>query len=141
MSKKQRRKTLAPKESIVKKGEFSVDDSKIYIILTIIMFHIVPLALVMAGKNGQDVLLVTFMMMLNPIFVALTGLIYGIKKGYNFKFPLFMGVIAAISIPMYYNFESASYMLQTFMVMTAVYIIFSFVSTFVGAFIKKLMRI
>ena len=141
MSKKQRRKTVAPKESVIAKNEFSMDNSKIYIILTIVMFHIVPLVLVMMGEEGQNILLVTFLMMLNPIFIALTGLIYGIKKGYNFKFPLFMGVIASISIPMYYNFESGAYMAQTLVVMALVYIAFAFLSTLIGAFIKKFIRI
>ena len=140
MSKKNRRKTLTQKEGIIKRGEFSIDDSKVYIILTIVMFHIVPLALVMMGEKGQEVLMITFLMMLNPIFVGLAGLIYGIKKGYNFKFPLFMGVIAAISIPMYYNFESGTYMMQTLIVMAVVYLAFAFVATAVGAFIKKLMN-
>ncbi|MCH5209715.1 MAG: hypothetical protein J1F01_01990 [Oscillospiraceae bacterium] len=141
MSKKNRRKTLTKKEGMIRKGEFRMDDSKIYIILTIVMFHILPLALVMLGEKGQEVLLMSFLVMLNPIFIALTGLIYGIRKGYNSKYPLFMGVIASISIPMYYNFETNSYMMQTLMVMAVVYIAFSFVSTAVGAFIKKLMNL
>ena len=141
MSKKNRRKTLRKKEGIIRKGEFSIDDSKIYVILTIVMFHILPLALVMLGEKGQEVLLMSFMVMLNPIFIALSGLIYGIRKGYNFKYPLFMGIISSISIPMYYNFETNSYLVQTLMVMTVVYMAFAFVSTAVGAFIKKLMNL
>ena len=49
MSKKNRRKTITKKEEHISKNEFSIDESKIYIILTIIMFHIVPLAFVMMG--------------------------------------------------------------------------------------------
>lgn len=109
MSKKNRRKTLTKKEGYIRKSEFSVDDSKIYIILTIVMFHIVPLAFVMMGDSGQQILMLTFLMMLNPIFIALTGLIYGIKKGFNYKFPMFMGIIATVSIPMYYKFETGTY--------------------------------
>ena len=140
MSKKNRRKTLTKKESRISKNEFSIDDSKIYIILTIIMFHIVPLAFVMMGENGQQILMLTFLMTLNPMFLALTGLIYGIKKGFNVKFPLFMGIIAAVSLPMYYKFETGAYMMQTTIVMFFVYTIFALVATVIGGWLKKLLR-
>lgn len=140
MSKKNRRKTLTEKEGYIRKGEFSVDDSKIYIILTIVMFHIVPLAFVMMGENGQQILMLTFLMMLNPIFIALTGLIYGIKKGFNYKFPMFMGIIATVSIPMYYKFETGAYMMQTVIIMMIVYILFALLSTVIGGWLKKLLN-
>lgn len=140
MSKKNRRKTLTKKEGYIRRGEFSMDDSKIYIILTIIMFHIVPLIFVMLGSNGEQILLTSFMMMLNPMFIVIAGLIYGIKKGFNFKFPLFMGIIAGVSIPMYYKFESPAYMLQTAIIMLIVYLVFAFVSTVIGGFVKKLLN-
>lgn len=140
MSKKNRRKTLTKKEGYIRKGEFSIDDSRIYIILTIVMFHIVPLAFVMLGENGQQVLMVNFLMMLNPIFISLTGLIYGIKKGFNAKFPLFMGIISAISIPMYYAFDNAAYMTQTLIIMAIVYIVIAFVSAIIGGFLKRLLN-
>ena len=84
---KNRRKPLK-KEPVISKTDFSFYESKIYIIATIIMFHIVPLVFVMMGENGQLLLLQFFLMMLNPMFIALSGLIYGIKQGFNFKFPL-----------------------------------------------------
>ncbi|MGN0107708.1 MAG: hypothetical protein ACI4A5_08430 [Hominilimicola sp.] len=140
MSKKNRRKTLTKKESYISKSEFSIDDSKIYIILTIIMFHIVPLAFVMMGENGQQILMLTFLMTLNPMFLAITGLIYGIKKGFNFKFPLFMGIIAAVSVPMYYKFDTSAYMMQTAIVMLFVYVIFALIATVIGGWLKKLLR-
>ena len=77
---KNRRKPLK-KEPVISKTDFSFYESKIYIIATIIMFHIVPLVFVMMGENGQLLLLQFFLMMLNPMFIALSGLIYGIKQG------------------------------------------------------------
>ena len=85
---KNRRKSLK-KEPVIPKTDFSFYESKIYIIATIIMFHIVPLVFVIMGENGQLLLLQFFLMMLNPMFIALSGLIYGIKQGFNFKFPLY----------------------------------------------------
>lgn len=140
MSKKNRRKTLQ-KESRIQRGNFSVDDSKIYIIASIIMFHIVPLFFVIMGENGQLLLLQFFLMMLNPMFIALTGLIYGIKKGFNGKFPIFMAIVAFVSIPMYYNFENTGYMMQTTVIMAVVYIIFSYIATVIGGFVKNMLKL
>lgn len=140
MSKKDRRKKLVKKESMIAKNEFTMDDSKIYIIATIIMFHIVPLIMVFMGESGQLLLLQTFLMMLNPIFIALSGLIYGIRKGFNVKFPLFMGVIALASIPMYYKFDNLGYLVQTTLVMGIVYLIFAFASAAIGALARKLLN-
>lgn len=140
MSKKARRKKIKP-EGIVRTNDFSVDDSKVYLIAAIVMFHIVPLFFVMMGENGQLLLLQFFLMMLNPMFIAITGLIYGIKKGFNFKLPLFIAIIAAVSIPMYYHFENAGYLMQTFLIETIVYMIFAFAATFVGGFVKKILNL
>lgn len=140
MSKKNRRKTLVKKESAIAKNEFSADDSKVYIIAAIIMFHIAPLILAMLGENGQLILLQTFLMMLNPIFISLAGLIYGIRKGFNMKLPLFMGVIGAASIPMYYKLDTLAYVVQTTLVMGIVYLIFAYGSSIIGAFLKKFLN-
>ncbi len=102
------------------------------------MFHIVPLVFVMMGENGQLLLLQFFLMMLNPMFIALSGLIYGIKQGFNFKFPLFMAIISMVSIPMYYQFDAAANMMMTTIIMCIVYAIFSFAATVIGAFVKRL---
>ena len=132
---KNRRKSLK-KETCNSKTDFSFYESKIYIIATIIMFHIVPLVFVMMGENGQLLLLQFFLMMLNPMFIALSGLIYGIKQGFNFKFPLFMAIISMVSIPMYYQFDAAANMMMTTIIMCIVYAIFSFAATVIGAFVK-----
>ena len=133
---KNRRKSLK-KEPVIPKTDFSFYESKIYIIATII----VPLVFVMMGENGQLLLLQFFLMMLNPMFIALSGLIYGIKQGFNFKFPLFMAIISMVSIPMYYQFDAAANMMMTTIIMCIVYAIFSFAATVIGAFVKRLLRL
>ena len=130
---KNRRKSLK-KEPVIPKTDFSFYESKIYIIATIIMFHIVPLVFVIMGENGQLLLLQFFL-------IALSGLIYGIKQGFNFKFPLFMAIISMVSIPMYYQFDAAANMMMTTIIMCIVYAIFSFAATVIGAFVKRLLRL
>lgn len=137
---KNRRKSLK-KKPVIQKTDFSFYESKVYIIATIIMFHIVPLVFVMMGENGQLLLLQFFLMMLNPMFITLSGLIYGIKQGFNFRFPLFMAIIAMVSIPMYYQFATAANLVMTTIIMGVVYTIFSFVATIIGVFVKRLLRL
>ena len=45
-------------------GPFSIDNAKMYIAATLIMFHIVPLLLFFGGEVGRQLLLTTFMFML-----------------------------------------------------------------------------
>lgn len=140
MSKKNRRKTL-PKEDRIVKSKFSIDDSKMYIIVTIVMFHIVPLFFVMMGENGQMLLLQFFLMMLNPMCITLTALIYGIKKGFNWKLPLFIAILAFVSVPMYYEFDSAAYRMQTTVIMAIVYTLFAYISAVIGGFVKNILKL
>lgn len=135
MSKKNRRKTLQKKEGIIPKGTFTIDDSKMYIIATIIMFHILPLIFVLLGENGKYILSFTYVTV-NPIFLGITGLIYGIKKGFNFKFPLIMTVLSALSVFMYGEFDE-SVMITTPIILGIVYLIFSFGATIIGAIVRK----
>ncbi len=140
MSKKKRRKTVK-KEEIIRRGKFTIDDSKLFVIALIVMFHIAPLLFVFMGENGQLLLMTYFLVQLNPLFIAVTGLIYGVKKGFNMKFPIIMAVFAAVSVPMYYQFDSAQYMTQTIIIETIVYVIFSYLATAVGAFVKRWLDI
>lgn len=140
MSKKKRRKTVK-KEEIIRRGKFTIDDSKLFVIALIVMFHIAPLLFVFMGENGQLLLMTYFLVQLNPLFIAVTGLIYGVKKGFNMKFPIIMAVFAAVSVPMYYQFDSAQYMTQTIIIEAIVYVIFSYLATAVGAFVKRWLDI
>lgn len=139
MSKKNRRKTLVKKEGIVRTSQFSTDDSKVYLIATIIMFHILPLAFIFMGENGKTVMSMSYVTT-NPLFIAITGLIYGIKKGFNFKFPLIMTVLSALSVFMYGEFGE-SMTIASPVILGIVYLIFAFGATFIGAVLKKVMNL
>lgn len=140
MSKKLRRKALKPqKEGFISKNDFSFDDSKVYILLTIAMFHIIPLLFIMMGENGK--LMLAFMYpTTNPIFLGIAGLIYGMKEGFNFKFPAIMFVLAVLSVIMYGEFE-AEMSIVTPVILGIVYLIFSFASTVIGGILSKLFRL
>ncbi len=139
MSKKNRRKTLSKKESIITTSEFSMDDSKIYLLLTLIVFHIVPLIFIMMGENGK--LMLAFMYpTVNPIFLGIAGLIYGMKEGFNFKFPGVMFILATLSVIMYGQFEPEMAVI-TPVVLGIIYLLFSYLSTVIGGLLGKLFRI
>lgn len=140
MSKNLRRNALkSQKESFINKNDFSMDDSKAYILLTIAMFHIVPLFFIMMGENGK-VMLAFMYPTANPIFLGLAGLIYGMKEGFNFKFPGIMFVLAVLSVLMYGEFEPEM-RIVTPVVLGIVYLIFSFASTVIGGILGKLFRL
>ena len=56
---KNRRKSLK-KEPVIPKTDFSFYESKIYIIATIIMFHIVPLVFVIDGRKRSIITVTIF---------------------------------------------------------------------------------
>lgn len=139
MSKKNRRKTLSEKETLISRNTYSTDDSKMYIIATIIMFHILPLIFKAFHEEGEA-LYAMFYLMGNNIFLALTGLIYGLKKGFNFKFPLIMSVLAMLSVIFYNSFAKETAFMFC-VIYTIVYTIISFVFTPCGAFVKRAFRL
>ncbi len=140
MSKKNRRKTLVKKESIISVGDYNTDDSKVYIIASIIMFHIVPLIFIAFGEVGKEMYSQAFYLSANVLFLSITGIIYGIKKGFNFKFPLIMSVLAILSLIFYGDF-SKEMVLTGRVLFSCVYLIWSYVSTAIGGFLKRLFRL
>lgn len=136
MSKNNRRKSLKPqKESVIRKSDFSMENSKIYIILTIVVFHIIPLIFIMMGKNGKMILALMYPTV-NPIFLGLAGLIYGMKEGFNFKFPAIIFILATLSVIMYGKFEG-----EMAVILGITYLVFSFISTVIGGILSKLFQL
>lgn len=139
MSKKNRRKTLKEKDSMISRNMYSTDDSKVYIIATIIMFHILPLVFKAFREEGEA-LYAMFYLMGNNIFLAITCLIYGLKKGFNFKFPLIISVLAILSVIFYNSFAKDTAFIFC-LIYTIVYTIISFIFTLCGAFVKRAFRL
>ncbi len=130
---------------IMERGKFSFESAKLYITALILLFHVLPLAFIGSGEIGKALFNTYGMMMLNPLFIAIIMIIYGVKVGFNFKMPLLCILAATVSIPMYHdiavNYEMG--ILYQHMVATAialiVYTIDSFISLFIGAFIKHII--
>ena len=144
MSKKDRRKTLPARKEPIPRVEFDTSDSKVYIIATLIIFHIVPLVfvllhLIMPESHFMD-LYTQFAIYFNSSLLAVIAFLYGIKKGFNFKLPFFISVIAILSIIFYMNYMPS----QTLPMMFAfglVYVLFSFIGILVGAYLKRAFKI
>ena len=126
---------------IIKRGKFEMETSKMYLVIALIIFHIVPLVFVFMGKTGLDVLMNMFLYTINIIFLFAIGMFYGIRIGFNFKFPLVMLVISALSYVFYYNsdqlFTDANYYIMTGVITVIVYAAFSFLSTALGGWLKR----
>lgn len=137
MAKKQIRRSLNEPKGIIIKGKFTMESAKMYIITALLMFHIVPLLFVFMGENGRMMLSQMFMFVLNPVFLFSVGLFYGIRNGFEWKYPLILTVISSVSIIMYYDFAGMYYVVLSFALSFCVYIIFSYLSVLLGGFVKR----
>lgn len=132
-------------EGMLVRGAFTMDSAKVYIALIIAAFHILPLCFVAFGETGKQLLTMYCMTIINPIIVFMIMLIYGVRIGFNFKMPLLCTVIAAVSIVMYYDFNTdvsegiLYYPLVAATIMFFVYGILAYVSNIIGAFIKHFL--
>jgi hypothetical protein len=138
MAKKLKKGLNEKKSSIIVTGPFSIDNAKMYIAATLIMFHIIPLLFVFWGEVGRQLLLTTFMFMLNPLFIFCVNMFHAVRMGFSWKFVLIVAFLAALSIFMYY--EVAEGMIaQTVALCFIVYFIFAMVSEALGGFLKRLL--
>ena len=135
------RKGLNEDTHLIKRGKFEMETAKIYLIIALIIFHIVPLGFVFMGETGLSVLFNMFLYTINTIFLFVLGVFYGIRVGYNFKFPLVLTVISVLSFVFYYNsdtiFNDANYYIMTGIITLIVYAVFSFLSTALGGWLKR----
>ncbi len=139
MAKKKIRKSLKEPKGIIIRGKFSMETAKMYIIAALLMFHIIPLFFVFMGENGRMLLSQMFMFMLNPIFLFSVGFFYGIRNGFDFKYPIILTALSTASILMYYDFETAYNVALGVSVCFCTYIIFSYLSTLLGGFAKRFL--
>lgn len=138
MSKKLRRSLNEPKGIIIT-GKFAMESAKMYIITGLLMFHIIPLFFVFMGENGRMLLAQMFMFMLNPIFLFAVGFFYGIRNGFDWKYPLILTILSTISVPMYYDFADVNYAALSTALSFCVYGIFSYLSAVLGGFVKRFL--
>ena len=116
-----------------------MENAKLYLAAILICFHILPMIFVFMGPTGQSVLLNMFMFMVNPMLIFGISFFYGVRIGFEWKFPLISGILATASIVMYYNFDSMNYLILSAMLCAIVYTLFAYLFVLFGAFIKKLL--
>ncbi len=121
------------------KTEFGFETSKGYMAAIIALFHIVPLIAVMG--NSALSLMPVLCMIVNPMIIFIVCIVFGVKQGFTWKMPLFVAVVFAPSVFMYYmdmqTPEDMMYAIQTTLIFIIVYFIFSLIATAVGALFRK----
>ena len=122
-----------------RKYRFNLEDAKPYLITVLIAFHILPLFFVFMGEGGADILQNTMMLILNPILIFVIGILYVVRYGFEWKFPLIMAALSTLSIFMYYSFLDGMYMVQAIIICGIVYLVFSYASTLVGKVIRHFL--
>lgn len=135
------KKRLRDDKRLIKRGEFKMETAKMYIVFTLLVFHILPLIFVFMGETGMQILFTVFLFTVNIVMLFAIGLFYGIKIGFNFRFPALLALLAVLSYVFYYNsayiFNDAVNYVTTGIIAAIVYVIFAFVSTAVGGFTKR----
>lgn len=126
-----------------KSDNFNFATARSYIFATLIAFHIAPLVL-MAMKMNMLVAMTMMCMTVYPSFVAILSFIYGLKIGFSWKYPLFVAVIFAPSLLMYYmpltTPDEIMHALLATMIYTIVYAVFSFIATICGGYLKRYIK-
>lgn len=127
---------------LIVRSAFKADAAKVYILIAMIAFHIVPLVLALAGKTANAYLNSVFMFYFNPLIIFALLLVYGIRIGFNYKMPVITTLLAAVSTVMYYHGSSDAemgilyYPLLTFTLALFAYGLIAFLGILAGAFIK-----
>ena len=138
---KKLRKSLNEDNHIIKRGKFEMETAKMYLVISLLVFHIAPLIFVFMGPVGLATLMNVFLYTVNVIFLFGIGIFYGIRIGFNFKFPLVMLVVSILSYVFYYNsaalFTDANHYVATGVITFIVYAVFSFFSVALGGWLKR----
>lgn len=98
----------------------------LFYIFIILEFYILPLAITDTG-SGMFFLLLVF-----PILTFIAAIIYGLKNGFRFYFPLFAVLLFVPSIFIYYNSSAAIYVVG--------YGVAALIGVLIGAFFHKILR-
>lgn len=152
MSSKKNLKRMKPDSEgkVFAKAQFSSEKAQPYILAAILIFHILPLVLMLCGPMGKTLLVANMRFYVNPVIVAAITLVYGIKIGFNAKMPLVATLLSSASTIMYYNnikdtpFEQIRengllyYDMLNFATFFVLYGVMSFIGIAIGSFIKKL---
>lgn len=133
------RKSLKKKRGFIETSKFSMEDSKMYIVAAIICFHILPLFFVFMGETGQTILWQVFWTLLNPILIFCICCFHACRLGFCVKFPLITGVLAIMSVIMYYQSAEATGMVAGVMISVGVYMILAFGAEAVGGLLKRMI--
>lgn len=120
-------------------SKFSLEESKMYVVATLICFHILPLLFVFWGETGQNILVSVFMLVLNPLLIFSVCCFHACRLGFCFKFPALSGALAALSILMYYDGIAPEMKLVSTFIALIVYLIIAFASELMGGFFKKMI--
>ena len=141
------KRDLRKKGGPIVTGKFNMEESRLYVMIGIIYFHIVPLVFVFMGGMGQQILQSIFLDKLNPIMIFCLCCFHATRLGFCFKFPGIISILSSLSLFMYYSLGNVYGLGETnpglgiviFVMFTLVYVLFAFASELIGGFIKKLL--
>lgn len=136
-------RSLKRKKETFVRNPFDMNSAKVYLIIMMVLFHIVPLIFKAFGDVGEQMYVGMFAVMINPMAIFAIMLFYGIRVGLNFKMPAICAGLELLSLFMYCSNVSGviKFMtsIQSIIVLGITYSLFTFLAIFAGSFVKRYM--
>ncbi len=102
-----------------------------YLLVIIFLYFTLPLGIVFIKGGIRESLMFGYLYALNPIMVFADSLMYAVRHGFEWKFPVMVGVLFIPSALIYFHWQDIVFALT--------YGIFSFIGAAFGTLIKKLL--
>ncbi len=81
-----------------------IERAKIFLILDIAVFHIIPPILSACVPDGEMMLSMMFLTMLNPLYAAFSAFAFALTKGFSVKYLLLKSLLGGLSVAIYYGY-------------------------------------
>lgn len=107
------------------------EGGKKYLLIIIFLFFTLPITLMFLNDNIKAGLVFGYLYALAPIVVFSVSLMYAVRNGFNWRFPVIVGAMFIPAVIIYFELQNIVFALT--------YCIFSFVGSAFGTFIKRLL--
>lgn len=107
------------------------ENGKKYLLIIIFVFLTLPITIMFLNDNLKTGLTFGYLYALNPIIVFSVSLMYAVRNGFDWRFPVIIGLLFIPAVIIYFDFQNIVFALT--------YCIFSYIGSAFGAFVKRLL--
>ncbi len=106
-----------------------LNGKKKYILIIVFMFLTLPICLMFLKEGMKESLIFGYLYALNPIVIFVVSLMYAVKCGPDWKYPVIVGALFIPAAVIYFGLKN--------LVFVITYAVFSFVGVGIGALLKR----